>query len=177
MIIDLRTIPHGSRRYEFSFKPDWWHSDTQNDQVLALEGSLKVKITIYNAGDKYVLEGSVSGGFQVRCDRCLEPYHRELRTVFKAFLALPLQQADRTEVELMEEDMEVGFIIGEEIDLDVIIREQIYLALPMKSVCRENCPGLCFTCGTNLNTGDCNCHKEQGHPGFLKLRNLKIKGE
>jgi uncharacterized protein len=100
-------------------------------------------------------------------------------TTFRVYLALPLPEdddpeEDDTEIELAEKDLEVDFIRGEEIDLDEIIREQIYLSLPMKSLCSEDCLGLCPTCGSDLNAGSCQCHREQGHPGiwlYQKRRN------
>ena len=177
MIIDLRTIPTGSRSLEFDLEKDWWRSGGQRDQILGIDTSVQVKMKIYGAGDKYVLDGELSGGLQVICDRCLEGYDRELRTVFRVFLALPVPETDQTEIELAEEDLEVDFIRGEEIDLDEIIREQIYLSLPMKSLCSENCLGLCPVCGSNLNAGNCQCDREQRHPGFLELENLKTEGE
>jgi uncharacterized protein len=119
----------------------------------------------------------LSGGIQVLCDRCLESYHRELKTSFRVFLTLPLPQTEEDDLELAGEDLEVDFIRGDEIDLDEIIHEQIYLTIPMKSLCNEDCLGLCPKCGTNLNVTDCSCHRAQGHPAFLKLKNLKIKGD
>ncbi len=177
MIIDLRTIPDGPRRFEFLLEKDWWPSEGRKDQVLGIDIPIQIKIKIYKAGDKYVLEGDMVGGLQVQCDRCLEPYHRELKSAFRVFLALPLPETDQTEVELVEGDLEVDFIKGEEVDLDEIIREQIYLSLSMKSLCSESCLGLCPICGSNLNTGDCQCHRKPGHPGFSKLKNLKVQGE
>ena len=70
--------------------------------------------------------------------------------------------------------MGVEFITGEEVDVDEIIREQIYLSLPLKSLCNETCPGLCPRCGVDLNQESCLCDREQGHPGFSKLRNLRV---
>jgi uncharacterized protein len=177
MIIDLRTFPHGSRRFEFCLEEGWWRSDERNDQIVAIEGPLEARMEIYRASDKYVLNGDLSGGLRVRCARCLEPYHRDLKTTFQVYLALPLPATDETEVELEEEDMEVDFIRGEEIDLDEIIREQIYLSIPMKLVCRKDCQGLCPRCGVNLNEGMCRCREDVGHPGFLKLKDLKIQGD
>ena len=177
MIVDLRTILLGSQSYQFDLGVDWWGSDERNDHILAFDDPLTIKLKISDAGNKYALNGYLSGGLQVRCDRCLAPYHEELRTVFELFLSLSLEKTDTPDIELMEEDMEVNFIGGEEINLDEIIREQVYLALPMKSLCKENCLGLCPICGSNLNEGNCPCLKEQGHPGFLKLKNLEIKGE
>jgi uncharacterized protein len=156
---------------------DWWPSDAQKDQILAIDAPVQVNLEIYKAGDKYVLDGELHGGLQVVCDRCLEAYHRELENDFRVYLALPLPQEGDTEMELAEKDLEVDFIRGEEIELDEIIREQIYLSLPMKSLCSGKCLGLCPTCGTNLNGGSCQCHRDQGHPAFLDLEKLNIEGD
>ncbi len=177
MKVDLRTIADGPRSFEFVLEKDWWCSGGQNDHILALDAPLRVKTTIYKAGDRYVLDGEFSGGLELGCDRCLEPYHRELKSAFKVFLALPLPDKDETEVELMEADLEVDFIRGEEVDLAEIVREQVYLSLPIKSVCSESCLGLCPVCGASLNKENCRCHREYGHHAFSKLRDLKIQGE
>ncbi len=71
----------------------------------------------------------------------------------------------------------VEFITDSEIRLDDIVREQIYLSLPMKCLCREDCSGLCPLCGTNLNMKKCECLREKGHPGFSKLKKVKFQGE
>ena len=177
MIVDLRTILEGSRRFQFVLERNWWPSDAQKDQNVGIGSPVQVNMEIYKAGDKYVLDGELRGGLQVVCDRCLEDFHRELRTAFRVFLALPLPEEDGTEIELAEKDLEVDFIRGEEIELDEIIREQIYLSLPMKSLCSGNCLGLCPTCGANLNKGSCQCHRDQGHPAFSKLKKLYIEGD
>jgi uncharacterized protein len=66
---------------------------------------------------------------------------------------------NKAEIELLEEDLETGFISGDEIELDDIFKEQLYLALPIKSLCREGCLGLCPICGTDLNIQRCQCIK------------------
>jgi uncharacterized protein len=42
-----------------------------------------------------------------------------------------------------------------------MILEQIELAVPMKVVCKDDCKGLCFQCGTDLNEGTCSCSKDE----------------
>ena len=175
MIIDLRTISLDPLAFEYVLERDWWHSEEFEDHLLGLDSPLGVRMRISPAGDKYVLEGNLKGGVLVRCDRCLGSYHQDLNAVFHIFLALPLPESEETEVEIQEEDMAADFIRGEEIDLDEIVREQVYLSLPMKCLCREDCKGLCPKCGTNLNKGRCQCRREIGHPGFSKLKNLKIQ--
>ncbi|MCL1909850.1 MAG: DUF177 domain-containing protein [Kiritimatiellaeota bacterium] len=45
------------------------------------------------------------------------------------------------------------------LDLTEEVREAIILAFPGYPVCREDCKGLCMTCGTNLNERTCACHE------------------
>ncbi|MBW1722381.1 MAG: DUF177 domain-containing protein [Deltaproteobacteria bacterium] len=176
MIIDLRRISQESKTFTFVLKEGWWEPKDPSDQILSLDGPLKVVVTLYSAGDKYVMDGRLRGGLKVRCDRCLESHHRDIQTEFQTYLALPPPGSqEESDVELTEEDMDVDFIRGEEIDLTGIIREQIYLSLPMKVLCSAECKGLCPRCGKNLNEEICCCLRETGHPAFLKLNQLKIQ--
>jgi uncharacterized protein len=67
----------------------------------------------------------------------------------------------------------VSFYHDDVIDLADVIREQLYLALPMKPLCREDCLGLCPVCGQNRNTTPCTCKTEWVDPRMDALRNLK----
>ena len=69
---------------------------------------------------------------------------------------------DEREVE--DEDLETSYYRDDQIDLNELLREQFYLALPMKPLCREDCTGLCPQCGTNLNTGRVHCAPEWEDP-------------
>ena len=177
MIIDLRAILHGSHHFDFALEQDWWQDDEENAQVLGLDGPMEVHVGISKVGSKYVLDGCLLGRLMIRCDRCLEPYYHDLKSEFRLLLALPHFDAGKSEIELSEDDMLVDFVTDKEIDLGDIVREQIYLALPIKSLCRKDCLGLCPVCGVNLNTEECKCRRETGHPGFSKLKDLKFKGE
>ncbi|MCP4683594.1 MAG: DUF177 domain-containing protein [Desulfobacterales bacterium] len=175
MIIDLKAISDGPRHFDFAREPDWWQGDEYNDQILGLDDTLKSRLTIYKTGSKHILDGSISGGIRMKCARCLESYHRDLEYEFSLFLAPFPEDSDRNEIELSEDDMAIDFITGYEIDLDAIIREQVYLSIPMQPLCREDCAGLCHICGANLNSNRCECPQEMGHPGFSKLKNLKFQ--
>lgn len=176
MIIDLRTVTEESECIiSERLGKDWWTPQEVDESILGLDTPLEVRIRVYKTGNKFVISGALSGGLQVRCDRCLEHYHRDLTASFDVFLVQAASEDGEADVELLEGDMEVDFIHGEEIQLDEIIREQIFLSLPMKCVCKEDCLGLCTRCGANLNTGRCECKGPQGHPGFSKLRDLKLQ--
>ncbi len=176
MIIDLSTIESGPRIFDFTLNPDWWHGD-ENDRILGLDGPLECRVEISRSGIKYVLDGSISGYALVSCDRCLESYRCQLDFEFRLFLSATIPDPDQSETELTEDDMLIQFVDGNKIDLDDIVREQIYISLPMKSLCREDCAGLCPVCGTDLNKNMCECQRGEGHPGFSKLKALLFNGE
>ena len=173
MIIDLKSIPgEGIKIYEFTLDRDWWTPEKNNDQIEAIESPINVKIEIYRVGQKYVINGVFKGALRVICDRCLGKYSQEIESEFNSFLIPAPENVEKVELELMEEDMEAVFIRDDEINLHDLIREQLYLSLPIKCLCRNNCLGLCAKCGCNMNEGACGCVKEQGHPGFAILNKL-----
>jgi len=173
MIIDLQTI---TEETEFSevLGEGWWQPALGDDQILGLDGPLLVRTRVSKAVDKFLVRGTIRGGVRIRCDRCLDPFRREMDSQFQVYLVVAKERADQEEIELLDEDMEVDFVKGDTVDLSDVVREQIYLSLPMRSICKESCRGLCPVCGTNLNERPCQCGKAESHPAFSKLR---LKGE
>ena len=53
--------------------------------------------------------------------------------------------------------MVVAYYDGDRLDLGEMIREQLFLSVPLKRLCREDCRGLCPTCGVNRNRTPCDC--------------------
>ena len=74
----------------------------------------------------------------------------------------------------MEDDLDTSVYRDDQIDVNEVLREQFYLALPMKPLCREACAGLCPQCGTNRNSGTCSCETQSGDPRLAPLRGLKV---
>jgi DUF177 domain-containing protein len=156
---------------------DWWEADGLDGSMVDLASPLKVRVLVSASGGKYLLDGHLSGEVVLQCDRCLEHYGYVLDTGFHVALVARQSDNGRVEVELLDEDLAVEPVDGFVIDLGEFAWEQVLLALPMKSLCRHDCAGLCPACGYNLNRGPCQCTAKTGHPGFSKLKQLKIKGD
>jgi hypothetical protein len=62
---------------------------------------------------------------------------------------------------------------GDELDLSQLAREQILLNLPEQVLCREDCKGICPTCGKDLNEGDCKCGEDEIDPRWAALKDLR----
>jgi uncharacterized protein len=173
MLIDLQAISE-EREFNDVLEEGWWQPAPGDDQILGLVGPIHVRVKVSKAADKFLVQGTIRGGIRIRCDRCLEPFHKKVESQFHVYLVVPREGSDQEEIELLDEDMEVDFVKGDAVDLSDVIREQIYLSLPMRSVCKENCRGLCPVCGANLNETSCPCGKAESPPAFSKLR---LKGE
>lgn len=176
MLIDLQSVTEETCIRE-TLTQDWWRFVDRGRQVLGFSRPLDVHVKISKAADKFLLYGALHGGLSVRCDRCLEPFDLELKDEFHVYLVMRTPAQDEADLELLDEEMEVDFVAGETIDLDDVIREQIYLSVPIRCVCKTTCRGLCSQCGANLNVAPCRCVGQSGHPAFLKLEKLKVQGE
>ena len=176
MLIDLKTISTEELEINETLDKDWWRASVEDAPVLGLATPLRVRVKASKVGDKYLLAGRVSGAVSLKCDRCLEAFRSDLEIPFSVFLVSPKSGQSEAEAELLDEDLEVDFIHGETLDLDATIKEQIFLSLPMKSICKEECLGLCLLCGANLNEGPCHCSQRKTSLVFSKLESLKIEG-
>ncbi len=47
----------------------------------------------------------------------------------------------------------------EYIELGEDIRQEVFLGLPTRVLCREDCKGICMDCGVDLNFEECKCKK------------------
>ena len=112
------------------------------------------------------------GSVELECGRCLEryavPLDHELDLFFLPRSAEPAEEQE-DEVELSDREVVVGYYEGDRLDLGEVVREQLFLSLPLKRLCREDCRGLCPTCGKNLNAGDCGCPPPGGARGPASL--------
>lgn len=177
MIIDPRSITAEPRQFHFTLEEAGLSTEMQDNQILGFEGPLDALVTVYKAGNKVVLDGRIRGPIRSACDRCLAEYARELKGDFRLLFVLPAEGMPREDAKVPAENDSFEVLTGEEIDLGEIAREQVFLALPMRSLCKETCAGLCPVCGVNRNRQACTCSTTAMHPAFVKLKDLKLKGE
>lgn len=85
-----------------------------------------------------------------QCAKCAKPVTKELTIESEHLLASHLNNEDNDDYILVE-DMKLK--------LDDLLSEDIYLSLPSRFLCSDNCLGLCPYCGKDLNEGNCACKK------------------
>lgn len=138
------------------------------------ETPLQSEVRVWKAGQSVLIKGKVQTNLQLRCVRCLKEFSFPISSTFELTLH-PLKETSSTEEkELGEEDMASNFYEGGEIHLSEIACEQIFLEIPYKPLCHEECKGLCPICGKDLNLTSCNCAKEEFVSSFSALQKLKL---
>ncbi len=129
-------------------------------------------------GRDLMASGSFTAEGEGVCDRCAEPVSVRMEKEFHAVL-VPRDHgpAESRDVELHEEDLEIGFYDGGGIDVADVFWEQVALALPVKVLCNEDCQGVCPTCGADRNRTRCSCREAGEARPFDVLKNLKGEKE
>ena len=113
------------------------------------------------AGGVVLLRAIVGYRFDGQCDRCLDPFSREGTLPIEHVLVTSAEDEDSDELVVLEDF---------QLDLDELVETDLWLELPSKSLCREDCRGLCPQCGKNLNEGLCGCGKKDIDPRLEALK-------
>jgi uncharacterized protein len=148
-----------------------------SQQDFLLKGNLTAHCTLKRKGDAEVeMQGQLKARLSLNCDRCLAPYDfdvdAQLQVLFKTD---SFEFKHLKELECNVEDLDTVILDEPVVDLDDVLRQQLYLALPLKSLCSEQCRGICSRCGENLNVAECRCNYERQDLPFAVLAQLKNK--
>ena len=147
------------------------------DRELNRSGPVTADLFLERIGISRVLaRGRIETSITFECDRCLEETTLPLSLDF----VTDLEVADKESEAVVEQDhtcseseMDVVFIEEPMIDVFHLLEQQMFLSLPQKKLCSENCKGLCSKCGKNLNRDDCRCSQGEKFSPFSALANLK----
>lgn len=119
---------------------------------------------VRNMAGVLVLTGEAVTTLQTSCDRCGKPLSLPKSVPFEHLLAEELANEE-------EGDDEIILIEDGNVDVEDLARTAFILGMDTKTLCSEDCKGICPGCGVNLNTGCCTCKKE-GDPRMAVLAKL-----
>ena len=127
--------------------------------------------TIVPRGGRLLLAARIEGSIHLDCSRCLGEFDLTLSTGFDLLFhreeraGLP-DGVEEEDFVLLTDSIESRY------DIFPRVREAVLLELPIRFLCREDCRGLCSSCGANLNEGACGCPEEEPDPRWRDLRKL-----
>jgi uncharacterized protein len=172
MRLDLSHLRQPETAFQRQYDPSAFADQEEDYRINA---PVALAFTVHKDQDRFRLVGTLATTLELRCSRCLEPFLLPVDAAFD-LRYLPEGAAapdeDTDDGELREEDTSATFYEDDGIDLGDLMREQFYLVLPMKPLCRPDCKGLCPQCGTNLNTDTCQCETRWEDPRLAGLKAL-----
>ena len=153
-------------RMDFQFDLDL--SDVESGGQYPIQEPVVVAGSVRNIAGMLQLEFEARTVLNSVCDRCLKQF-RQPKTVSREYLlAEEVQDEENDEIILLE---------NHEFDLGDLARTAFLLDMDTKTLCSEDCKGLCPRCGADLNQGPCSCGKKEVDPRLAVLAKLLDRGE
>lgn len=182
MQLDLTRFRDAETPFARQFEPAELAAEGDPFRIL---GPVELVMTVRKDDDMYQLAGRIRASLELVCSRCLEPFAFNIDAPFDLrYLPQHLNvsssgaaddddEDDEDAVEVGGDDLSTAFYKDDQIDLSHLVREQVYLVLPMKPLHRDDCKGLCPSCGANLNETTCECQVTWEDPRLAPLKALK----
>ena len=126
---------------------DFVYDDGVN-KIPTVDG-LKCKVVIKKlVKNEITIEGSADMKLVIPCDRCTKEVATDINTKFSRDIHFNI-------------DEDIIYLDGAELDLLKFLTLELIQEFPQKVLCLEECKGLCYQCGADLNNHDCTC--DRGH--------------
>ena len=126
-----------------------------------------VAFTFTNIGvNKAKVEGDVELTFETRCDRCLTEVPTTLTLQFDRIVTSPDAVTED------EEDDDLEFMEGYQLNVETFVYNEILLNWPAKILCQDECKGVCPVCGQNLNIKECGCDTFVPDPRMAAIKDI-----
>jgi uncharacterized protein len=157
VFIDVKLLEHRQLEFEETFPDGFLKLPDDWKQVGDVRAVGKAEL-LDRAGSRTIrAQGSIQGRLEATCSRCLEPLVQVFDDSFDLYY-YPMTLIARSEsVPIDRKDTDIGFYEGNGLELADVVREQLLLWLPMRGLCREDCKGICPSCGVNRNREICDC--------------------
>ena len=143
-----------------SLEYDISEDEIQLDKDIQVIGPLLGHVRLRRTNQGLLVDGWVDLTLELSCNRCLKEFEQPMHVTFAeqfyptvdVVSGLPLPPIDEEEIFPIDDHHLV--------DLTEAVRQNVLLTLPMVTLCREDCKGLCPQCGHDLNLGPCECKPE-----------------
>ncbi len=163
MVLDLKRVFSNSGE---SLPIDYTFDMSETDFAggFPLKSPVKVKGSIFNRAGVVTLCLDMEYVFTAPCDRCAVLTARTHSVNLEKSLATSIEGEDSDTIITVPDY---------KLDVDELVFSEVYLSLPSKHLCKEDCMGCCYECGKNLNEGECDCSEKQDiDPRLSKLAEL-----
>lgn len=125
---------------------------------------IELRVRLEAVMEGVLVSGTARAPLSGECARCLDPITSSIEVEFQELFVY----SDTRSGESADDDERR--LEGDFIDLEPIVRDAMVLALPLSPLCRDDCPGLCPTCGVRLaDAGPEHHHDDAVDPRWAAL--------
>lgn len=150
MLLNVQKIINApGERIDFQFELDM--SDVDFGGRYPVQNPVVVTGDVRNVAGMLLLQFEASSVLDAVCDRCLKPFAQPKTIHYECMLADELADEENDDILLLEDGC---------VDLGDLARTMFILEMDTKTLCSEDCKGICPGCGVDLNQGSCTCKKE-----------------
>lgn len=180
MFIEIRELEEHPVEFQETFPPGAIELGEDVRQRTPLITSGQAQLVEEHQGKHQVIKdirlaGKLATSLELACARCLDPVVEDVARSFDLLYRPQGTDAGHEELSVTAAEAEIGYYQGEGLQLADAIREQVLLAVPFRVLCREDCQGLCPTCGKNRNTDPCSCVQPVEDPRWAALKEIRGK--
>lgn len=158
MKLDLDRQGEGRTELEVSGSLDLGLPDGRPSRI-EIAGTLQVD----NVASRFLLNGELKARGTAECGRCLNDFPLQWEVPVEIMVLRDVETDEGADDSLVLHQ-KTGLV-----DLAEPLRECAVLALPLATVCRPDCRGLCAQCGADLNTDPCDCEQDEVDPRWEGL--------
>jgi uncharacterized protein len=177
MLFTVADLERDPIDFSVALPPDAMDYGGEAEQVGDLAATGRAEVLHEHRGPKEIvadirLKGSFRGTFQAPCARCVEPVEHTLAEEFDLLFRPAEVDANGAEHAISTPETEIGYYENGGLALEDVLREQVLLSLPAKTLCQPDCKGLCPRCGLNRNETACSCEEGPSDPRWEALAGL-----
>ena len=133
----------------FPFKSaETFEAQTYGERRVTFAEPVRVDGTYVYDGKAFTVSGMAEALINTVCARCTKPFAERVTFSFSERFVKGEEEST---------DDETYPYAGDELLLDKAVLDNLFLILPIASICREDCLGLCPVCGVDRNVTKCNC--------------------
>lgn len=176
-IVDLVGRPGQSKPLRVSVSPaelvPAGDSDARWDPPgAAIQGDIELDARLESVVEGILVRGTADVDLVMACSRCLAEIVDEATVALTELYLDPRRRDEHPPTDgedyLIDDDLA-------HLDLAPALRDALTLVVPLQPLCREDCAGLCPTCGANLDEVDCGHAREQARdPRWAALAELHL---
>lgn len=145
--INVADLDAGGKAFTFDVRPEWVRGAFEGHEATTAGTTGKLAVRASKSGADVVVHGTLDAELSVPCARCLTPFdlplHADLSVIYVPASSVKRSPDGETEeLELSDEEADTLPYDGDTVVLDDLVRDELFLEIPMIPLCSEGCPGM-----------------------------------